>query len=79
MSAQGAKAMREFYRDMHHKHPEVEEKVWIMETHATTSPVPGDLDTYNHWMSDDDILKMARVVSTYTHLCRVVASWSARR
>lgn len=64
MSAQGAKAMREFYRDMHHKHPEVEEKVWIMETHATTSPVPGDLDTYNHWMSDDDILKMARVVGT---------------
>ncbi len=33
-----------------------------METHATRSPVPGDPDTYNHWMSDEDILKMARVV-----------------
>jgi len=59
---QGAKAMREFYRDLHKAHPELEQKVWIMETHATRSPVPEDPDTYNHWMSDEDILKMARVV-----------------
>lgn len=49
-------------RDLHKAHPELEQKVWIMETHATRSPVPGDPDTYNHWMSDEDILKMARVV-----------------
>lgn len=60
---QGAKAMREFYRDLHKAHPELEQKVWIMETHATRSPVPGDPDTYNHWMSDEDILKMARVAT----------------
>ncbi|EWM24340.1 hypothetical protein Naga_100105g16 [Nannochloropsis gaditana] len=60
---QGAKAMREFYRDLHKAHPELEQKVWIMETHATRSPVPEDPDTYNHWMSDEDILKMARVAT----------------
>ena len=49
-------------RDLHKAHPTLEQKVWIMETHATRSPVPGDPDTYNHWMSDEDILKMARVV-----------------
>ena len=69
-NTQGAKAMREFYRDLHLKHPELEEKVWVMETHATRSPVPGDPDTYNHWMSDEDILKMARVVSLALSLLR---------
>jgi hypothetical protein len=61
--------MREFYRDLHKSNPELEEKVWIMETHATRSPVPGDVDTYNHWMTDEDVLKMARVVSVCVCVC----------
>jgi hypothetical protein len=58
--------VKKFYKEVMERHPETGAKIWIMDTHATRSPVPSARDTYNDIITDNSMLMLCRNVSPLT-------------